>query len=42
MEDAFKIPWVHPLDVKYVRRGMYRVTIYCQRHFYYDIFVQFQ
>lgn len=41
MEDAFKIPWIDPRDVKYVKRGMYKVVIYCWRRFHYDVFVEF-
>lgn len=41
MEDAFKIPWIDPRDVKYIRRGTYRVTIYAWRHFHYDVYITF-
>jgi len=41
MEEPFKIPWIHRQDVRYVKRGMYRLVIYARRHFYYDVFLEF-
>lgn len=41
MADAFKIPWVDPRDVKYVKKNLLRVVIYAWRRFHYDVFVEF-
>ncbi len=39
MEEAFKIPWIDPRDVKYIRKGMYKAVIYAWRRFHYDVYV---